>query len=41
MNDLSSPPTASAAGSLRRADGAFRNVAPRHAMGVRKTLGLI
>lgn len=39
MNDLSS--TTSPASSLRRADGAFRNVAPRHAMGVRKTLGLI
>jgi L-ascorbate metabolism protein UlaG (beta-lactamase superfamily) len=42
MNYLGSPTiTASPAGSLRRADGAFRNVAPRHAMGVRKTLGLI
>jgi L-ascorbate metabolism protein UlaG (beta-lactamase superfamily) len=29
------------AGSLRRADGAFRNAAPRHTLGVRKTLGLI
>jgi len=35
MNDLSAP------GSLRRPDGAFRNVVPRQAMGLRKTLGLV
>jgi L-ascorbate metabolism protein UlaG (beta-lactamase superfamily) len=28
-------------GSLRRPDGAFRNVVPRHDMGLRKTLGLV
>jgi L-ascorbate metabolism protein UlaG (beta-lactamase superfamily) len=43
MNDLSSLDAIAAAqaGSLRRADGAYRNVVPRQAMGFRKTLGLV
>lgn len=47
MNDLSPTGTststgaAAPAGSLRRGDGAFRNVVPRQAMGLRKTLGLV
>jgi L-ascorbate metabolism protein UlaG (beta-lactamase superfamily) len=40
MND-SAFQNAAEAGSLRRSDGAFRNVRPRQPMGLRKTLGLI
>jgi L-ascorbate metabolism protein UlaG (beta-lactamase superfamily) len=40
MND-SAFHTAAETGSLRRPDGAFRNVNPRQAMGLRKTLGLV
>jgi L-ascorbate metabolism protein UlaG (beta-lactamase superfamily) len=40
MNDTAIT-RAGLAGSLQRADGAFRNVVPRQAMGVRKTLKMI
>jgi L-ascorbate metabolism protein UlaG (beta-lactamase superfamily) len=41
MNDIATTHSAGLAGSLQRADGAFRNVVPRQAMGMRKTLGMV
>jgi L-ascorbate metabolism protein UlaG (beta-lactamase superfamily) len=41
MNDTLTPTAAGLAGSLQTADGAFRNVVPRQAIGLRKTLKMV
>jgi L-ascorbate metabolism protein UlaG (beta-lactamase superfamily) len=41
MNDTAATNATHGAGSLQRADGAFRNVVPRQAIGVRKTLKMV